>query len=182
MDPQSERSEAVVDFSVDKWISISDLQKSVPSLERAAWIATLTRGTDGYFMQDGEFSKALFGEALACYVGGHFIASIVLGFSLIERSLAGRLSHVGPAMASKGKSQAILASALKKGWLSQEEHDELDRIREFRNPVAHFRDPLDESRPEIRAVLNAKTGPMMLEADARTVMRAALNVAGKTSL
>lgn len=171
-----------LDFSLDVTVSGVELLSGTGRPGRIGWVAQRIRKDDFFLLQDGVFSKLLFNETIECFVGGQFIATIVLGFSLIERAIAGRLSHVGDKKAAKGRSEELMVSALNKGWLSQTEFDHIKELRALRNPVVHFREHLDKSRPEFRATVNEQETSQMLESDARRILEAAIHVLGKTAI
>lgn len=171
-----------LDFSHDVTVSGDELLSGTGRPGRIGWLAQRIRKDDLFMLQDGSFSKLLFIETIECFVGGQFIATVVLGFSLIERAIAGRLSHVGDKKAAKGKSEDLMVSALNKGWLSQTEFDQINELRALRNPVVHFREHLSMSRPEVKATINGRDIPQMLESDAKRILEAAIHVLGKTAL
>jgi len=171
------------DFSFDRPVYGEELLAGTGHLARAAWLAKHVRSDDIYFMQDGTLSRLLFKEILGSFVAGQYIATIVLGFSLIERTVAGRLAHVGEKAAALATSKSLLKNAWKRNWLNEEEHALLDDLREkIRNPIVHYRDHLSDSRPEVRAVLNARAMEQVLEVDAKRVLEATIHVLHKTSI
>ena len=171
-----------LDFSLNETASPTDLISGNGRVERLSWVAKQL-GTDGFFFfQDGRFSRYLFQEAIQCFVNGQFIAAIVLGFSFIERSLAGRFFEVGRTDLGRAKIDNLLKEALERGWVFETEYKLLNEMRELRNSVAHFRDPADFSRPEIRAILAAKQPHSMLEDDSRQILDAAIRMLIKTSI
>lgn len=171
-----------IDFSTDRPIAGKDLLTENTSIARACWVARHIRSDSVYFLQDGTFSQLLLEETLEAYIAGHTIAVIVLGFSLIERTIAGRLAFIGAAKEASSMSEALLRIAVDKHWLTLDEKNHLDTIRALRNPVVHFREHLDDRRPEVRAALNAKTTQQLLEDDARLVMEALMSVLTKVAL
>lgn len=110
------------------------------------------------------------------------IATVVLGFSLIERTIAGRLSFNSERKAAGGTSEELVNAALNKKWLTPEEYANLNALRKLRNPIVHFRDHLDASRPEVKALLSAKTTAQIIEEDAKKVVEATIHVLNKTAL
>ena len=93
-----------------------------------------------------------------------------------------RLAFVGERSAALAKSEALLKSALERGWLRTEEHELLDDLRKLRNPIVHFRDHLSETRPEVRAALSAQTTKQVLESDAKKILEATIHLLDKTSI
>lgn len=171
-----------LDFSFERSVTGEELLLGNGRLERLAWLRKRVPPGDLFFLQDGEFSKMVFQEAADSFVNGQFISAIVLGFSFIERTIAGRLSHVGEKQLARSRSEEIFDAAQKRGWLSETEHKSLEALRTLRNPITHFREPLHADRPEIRALFQAKTPTLLLEADARKVLDAAIRLLGKTAI
>lgn len=170
------------DFSFDRPVHGEELLGGSSQLARASWLAKHVRDNDVYFMQDGTLSQLIFREVLSTFVAGQYIATIVLAFSLVERTVAGRLAFVGDKSGALAKSEAILKNALERGWLRKEEHELLDELRKLRNPIIHFRDHLSETRPEVRAALGARTTEQVLEEDAKRILEATIHVLQKTAL
>lgn len=169
------------DFSVNRTIPGKKLLAGTDHFRRLNWLKQRVPEDDLYFLQDGDFSLALFREAAESYIHGQFIAAIVLGYSFIERTIAGRLDHMKDKTA-RGHSHEVISAARERGWLTEEETLALNQLRGLRNPLVHFREPLDTSRPEIRAILQAKTTSELLEVDAQRVLEAAIHVLRKTAI
>ena len=170
------------DFSLERSVTGQELFRGNAMLERLAWLNECVPGASFFFLQDGEFSKLVFQEAADSYVNGQFIAAIVLGFSFIERTIAGRFSHIGEEKTARGHSEDLFKAAAKKGWITESEYQSLEKLRSLRNPIVHYRDPLHGDRPEIRALLQAKTPLIMLETDAKLILNAAIRLLGKTAI
>lgn len=169
------------DFSFDHAVTGDALLGGAGQLGRISWLGKRLRENDLYLLQDGAFSKLLFNEILECFVGGQFIATIALGFSFIERTIAGRLSHIGEKAAAKGCSKQLIEAALQRKWLTQTERDHIDELRALRNPIVHLRE-YSRILPEVKAALNARSAAQMLETDAKQILEAAIHVLSKTSL
>lgn len=148
-----------------------------------AWLSRRLRENDLFLLQDRKFSKLLFKEVLESYVGGQFIATIVLGFAFIERAIAARLSYVGEAGVKTMNSEELVKRAFARKWLTDDEFHEIDELRcKLRNPVVHFREHSAESRPEIQAISSAMTTEQMLEKGAKRILESAIHVLVKTAL
>lgn len=100
------------DFSFDRPVHGEELLGGSNQLARASWLARHVRNDDVYFMQDGTLSQLLFREVLSTFIAGQHIATIVLAFSLVERTVAGRLAFVGDKSGALAKSEALLKNAL----------------------------------------------------------------------
>ena len=171
-----------IDFSLDHPIDGKELLSASGPLRRSAWLLERIRKDDLFLLQDGAYSQLLFAEVLNLFVSGHFIATTVLAFSFIERAIAGRLSHNGEKSMANGSSTELLDAALRERWLTAEEHANLNELRNVRNPLIHFRDHSAATRPEVKAVLSAKTTEEQIETDAIRTLEAAIHVLNKTAI
>jgi len=171
------------DYSFDTAVRGESLLAGSGCLARAAWLNKMLRHDDLFLLQDGAYSRILLNELLECFIAGRFIATIVLGFSLVEREIAGRLWFNGDKAAAKGSSQELIDAAVDRNWLTPDERDQINDLRKLRNPIVHFRDHLSESRPEVKAALNARSTEQQLEKDAKIILEATIRVAlAKTAL
>lgn len=173
-----------LDFGIDPTCTVraNELLRGTGRLERLEWIHQRLKGGDIYFFQDGKRSQIVFQEAVDSFVNGQFIATIALGFSFIERTIAGRLWHLGEKDAAQTRSNyKLLNFAKDRGWLSEGEVTVLNNLRDIRNYVIHFRDP-DQTQGGIRNIFQKQHRSVDFEKDAYAVMKAALDVLSKTSL
>jgi hypothetical protein len=171
-----------LDFSLAHTASGDDILGDSNHLKRTTWVSSHIHKNDLYLFQDGILSKLILTEALQSFIGGQFIATIILGFSFLERTIAGRLHFIGVEKVIKMNSEALLNEALHRKWLTDDEYTNLNNLRELRNPIVHFREHLADSRPEVRATIEAKTTTQMLESDAEKVLGAVINILNKTSI
>ena len=171
-----------IDFSLDQSVYGRELVLGSGRLYRLEWLTKRIPEQDLYLLQDGVFSQLLFNEISECFINGQFIATIVLGFSFIERAIAGRLSFIGDKKIAAGTSEQLINAAHKKGWLTETECNHLNDLRKLRNPVVHFKEPLDLSRPEVASILRTKTTPQLLEGNAQQILEATIHVLNKTAL
>jgi hypothetical protein len=163
-----------LDFTTDTVISIPEFFEFIQTTGEAgrrSWVKDLIPNTDIIFLQDGNVSEHILREAIFCYLNGQFLATILLSFSLIERSIAARLSHVGEK--SSGRSTDLLKAACDKKWLTAEERKNLDILNKtIRNPVAHFKALGDSTRVE----------PPSFEQHAKDALTAAVHVCDLISI
>ena len=171
---------ADIDFSTRYTLSHKELFSFDKNLERSTWLHGQLPTGDLFFVQDAPLTLPLFQETVMCFINGQFIASIVLGFSVVERSLAARLHTISKDI--PGNAEKLLRVAKTQGWLDDDEFKHLDKAREYRNHVIHFKDALNPSRPDIRALSFGKDVYDVLEQDAKDVLCAAIDVLSKTSI
>jgi hypothetical protein len=130
----------------------------------------------------GWLAKYLFEEARYCFIFAQFLAVVVLGFAFIERTLAAMFYGVGRTDLERASASTLLREAVTVGWLSTAEHEWLDRARELRNPVTHFRKPLHGDTIEFRSVTVNVQPYSLLEEDARHVLLAVIHLLAKEAV
>lgn len=163
------------------WIKKEDEKCYQDRLDRLQWLLNITPVSDKWLFHGGWLSKYLFEEARNCFVYGQFIATIVLGFSFIEHSIASILYGSGQNNIRRSRADNLLEEARQQGLLDETEYQRLEHIRKLRNPIVHFRQPGDYERVEYKAVLADDHPYVILENDARYVMSIVLRLITKFS-
>ena len=126
-------------------------------------------------------SKYLFEEARYSFVYGQFLAVIVLGISYIEHTLAAMFYTSGRNDLERASISTLLREAVRVGWITHAEYDHLNKAREIRNPVTHFRSPLRDDTIECRAITQNELPYAVIEEDARYVLEIALHLLSKNA-
>jgi hypothetical protein len=126
-----ERSDATTRERRARWaLEIDEVIESFP-------LITMT------FVAGGQESGVFLGEAVGCYLHGHFAASLVCAHATCERELAGRVAH-NPTTAPKGWERwglgRLIQHARERGWHSDATIEFLEAVNERRRSVYHFRD------------------------------------------
>ena len=124
------------DFNMDSACTVKaeELFSGAGRLERLNWIYRKLAKSDLFFLQDGQRSKVIFQEAVGSFVNGQFIAAISLGFSFIERTIAGRLWNIGEKkLAQTRDNSKLLKAAQDHGWLTENEVIVITNLRDVRN-------------------------------------------------
>jgi hypothetical protein len=166
-------------LSPEEWLEAEDTQQRAARSARLEWVREKMPKVDRMVAGCGPISNYQLKEAQYCYVYGQFLAAIVLGLAFVENSLAGELYCTGQKRLSRGKLCDIEKEALKRGWLSEQDHTKLERIRKLRNPVTHFREPGDGERIEARAYREQSDEGAVIENDAREVLQAVFQLLPK---
>lgn len=143
--------------------------------ERAAWIARFGWPQDGYMLAGGYGSLAPWEDVRAAFIGGQFLAVILLGQSFLEHSLAGYLNLLGGTPGRSGLAD-LLAEFRDRGWITQTDFDVLDDVRRVRNPYAHYRDFSHKDNLGRRVMTERTDYSVLIERDARAVMRALIHL------
>ena len=171
-----------LDFDLSFTVKAEELLKGSGRLERLSWLNSNLKKGDLYFLQDGERSKLVFQEAMDSYVNEQFLSAIALGISFIERTIAGRLWHLKEQALSKKSGETLLKEALSRKWINKGESIELANLRKIRNYVVHFQEPTTIESENIKDLFLPNPKSIDFEDRAKLVIKAAINVLGKTSL
>jgi hypothetical protein len=154
----------------EHWLDNEDSSGREKRLDRLRWMAELMPDVDWLVFGSGPISKYLFEEAKYCFAYGQFLASIVLGLSFIEISLAGAFYGMGRNDLQRASAAELATEALKQGWITQADFEAIESARRFRNPVTHFRRPGHDERVEARAFYERALPDDIIESDARHVI------------
>lgn len=170
-----------MDFDIAHTVDSEELLNGSGRLERLALLNARIKKGDLYFLQDGKRSKLVFQEAADSYVNGQFISSIALGFSFIERTIAGRLWFLNERKKAKDKGESLLKEALARQWITDGEFTSLNNLRNIRNYVVHFQS-LSNDENNVKNLFEPDPKSLDFEDRAKQVLLAAINVLHKTSL
>jgi hypothetical protein len=173
------------------WLEREDTLARSERLTRLQWMAENTPQPELLIFRGGLMSKSLFEETRYCFVYGQFLATIILALAFVEHILAALFYEIGRNDLEKDGIAKLAKEALKTGWLSQEEYDWLEEIREIRNPIVHFRHlgiQPDEQlsvkpnwwkiRLESRAIVQNQLPYELLEDDAKKAIKTVLHLLG----
>jgi hypothetical protein len=140
------------DLSPEEWLEREDRAGQGERLSRLAWLAAQYPRIGYQLFPGGVMSGYLFEEARYCFAYGQFLATVMLGLAFVEQSLAARSFMAGRDELERASLSKLLDVALAEGWISQDEHGEMQRARRNRNRVAHFRRPLHRDTLEKRSI------------------------------
>jgi len=167
--------------TAEEWLTREDDICRQDRLARLNWIASKSPDTEYWTFPGGLISTYLFEEARYCFVYGQFLATIVLGLSYIEHTLASLLYMSGRRDLARANISTLLKEALNCGWIEQAEFDNLQHARKIRNPITHFRRPGYDDTIEYRTVRENELPYTIIEEDARHVMKTVLHLLGKNA-
>jgi hypothetical protein len=167
----------------EAWLSREDAICHDGRIRRLEWLASILPPGEYLTFPGGLMSKFLFEEMRYCFAYGQFLATIVLGFAYIEQTLAGKFFAAGRNDLKRAGIAKLLREARRHDILGEDEAKELDQIRRTRNPVTHFRRPLDDDPDaysvELRSLQKNEHPYEVLERDAQAVVRAAMKALQK---
>ncbi len=128
-------------MEAEQWLSNEDTVARDARLERLRWLESLMPKVDWMLYGSGPISKYLFEEARYCFAYGQFLASIILGLAFLEVSLAGAFYATSRNDLERAGIAKLSREALNYGWLSEADYQAIEQVRDYRNPVTHFRPP-----------------------------------------
>lgn len=163
----------------EEWVSQEDEKCRNERVARLNWLASIAPPNEGWIFHGALITYYLFEEARYSYVYGLFFATIVLGFAFIEHTLASLLYASGRSDLERANVSLLFKEALRRGWLTKEDFDKLNQAKKIRNPVTHFRKPLDKDTIEFRSVITNKSRYSIIEKDARNVMEVVFHLLSK---
>ena len=169
-------------LSAEDWIENEDSNCREERIERLEWLINNTPSKEYLIFHGGSIAKYLFEETRYCFIYAQFLATIVLGFSFIEHTLAALFFASGINDLERANISKILSEANKIRWLSDEEYRHLLKAKEIRNPVTHFRKPLDKETIDFRAVIENKHQYEIIEEDAKYVLQVMLKLLDKNAI
>ncbi len=162
-----------------RWLDREDSECREGRIDRLVWLASVLPAAEFLAFPGGWMAKQLYEEPRYCFAYAQFLAAIVLGFAFIEHTLAATFYASGRNDLERASASVLFREAVGIGWLSAEEHAWLERAKEFRNPVTHFRRPGYKDTVEHRSVTENEVPYSILEEDARHVILAAMRLLKK---
>ena len=159
------------------WLENEDRVTRNDRLQRLKWIGSLMPEVNYLGFPGGLLSKYHFEEMRYCFVYGQFLAAVMLGLAYIEHTLAANFYAAGRNDMERANITELLRRALESRWINRDDFDHIDRARELRNALTHFRRPLHEEGIEYRAFILQNDFPYtVLEEDARHVIQAVFRI------
>jgi hypothetical protein len=169
-------------MTTKEWLTREDKVCRKDRLARLDWLVSRTPDGEYWTFWGGQISKFLFEEARYCFVYGQFLATIVMGLSFIEHTIASYFYASGRNDLERANISALLLEALKDGLIDQKEFNNLQHAREVRNPITHFRKPGNIDTIEYRMVVQNELPDTIIEDDARHVMEIVLHLLSKQTV
>ncbi|MBI4377880.1 MAG: hypothetical protein HY578_02160 [Nitrospinae bacterium] len=161
------------------WLDKEDKICRSGRIKRLDWLANKTPKKGNIFFFGGETSKYLYDEARYCFVYAQFLATIVLGFAFIEHTLAALFYAAGRDDLERANVSLLLKEACNQKLISKAEYKNLNRAKYIRNPITHFRKPLDGDTISYRSLMQNKFAYGVIEKDAKHVMKTVFHLLNK---
>ena len=170
--------------SVTSWIENEDRGCREARVARLEWLAkNYPPNRYGFLLSGGWISKQLLEEARYCFAYGQYLASAVLGVAFVERILAAEFyATSGRNDLERAGGQKLLREARQCGWITDAEFDQLDRVRQLRHSMVHFRRPIGAGTVERRAGQQECHQEQIIEDDARGILAAVFGILAKKAI
>ena len=165
----------------ESWLKKEDNNNKIERIGRLQFLAEITPENKIWLFHGGFLVKALFEEARYSFVYGQFLASIILGLSFIEKTLASQLFGSGNDEYKDAPLIKIMKGALEKGWINIEEYQQIESAKSIRNRVVHFREPIDRDSIEYIVLDRNKFPYRIIEEEARYILNISFNILSKFS-
>lgn len=164
------------------WLDKEDKACRPDRIKRLNWLANKTPKKENLFFPGGVTSKYLYDEARYCFVYAQFLATIVLDFAFIEHTLAALFYAAGRDDLERANVSLLLKEAFNQKLISKTEYNNLNRAKHIRNPITHFRKPLDDDTVSYRSLMQNEFAYGVIEKDARHVMRTVFHLLNKNAV
>ncbi len=168
--------------SAEEWLGNEDRRCWDDRLQRLKWVLEEYPNIDITLFQGGIKSYYLFEEARYCFVYGQYIASTILSLSYIENTLGSFFYATGRNDLKRARIADLFKEAQKEGLISEREFIVFDKVRKIRNPITHFRKPLDRETFEYKALESDRHPYEVLEEDAKVALKANFRMMEKFSI
>jgi len=171
-----------MDVNSKEWLINEDEKCKNERITNLEWLIKNTPNNEYWIFHGGPIAKHIFEEARYCFIYSQFLATIILGFAFIEHTLAAILFASGRNDLEKVNISKILKEAHIIGLLSDEEYQNLMEAKKIRNPITHFRKPLDKDTIDFKAVLENTHQYNIIEEDAKYVLKVMLKLINKNTI
>lgn len=158
---------------------VDDMTTRTERADRAAWIARLGWPEEGWVFFGGHGVVNPWDELRQTFIHGEYVATILCGQAFLEYLLAGLLESQEQRSVGRSGLAGLLRRVRDLGWITPDEHDVLDRVRQMRNPYAHYRNFDHPESLTRRAIAANESVELVVERDARAVVEALLHLVNR---
>lgn len=124
----------------------------------------------------------MFEESRYSFIYGQFVASAVLGFAFVERTLAAMHYGSGRNDLHRATSEKLFKEARSAGWLTESDLAAFEKARRLRNPLVHFRVPLHDDLPESRSFKEDCEPYEVVETDAKQILEVVFRLVARNGV
>lgn len=165
-----------------QWLLAEDRGCLQQRVERIEWLIAATPPAEIWLFPGGWLGRQLFEESRYSFIYGQFVASAVLGFAYVERTLAAMFYGSGRNDLQRATSEKLFKEARGAGWLTEAELAIFEKARRLRNPLLHFRTPLHEELPEARSFKEDREPNEVVEGDAKQILEVVFRLVARNAV
>ena len=165
-----------------KWLKDEDSKCFEDRLTRLEWLTEHSPTAEYWTFPSDLHAKYLFDEARYCFVYAQFLATILLGLAYIEITLAALFYGAGRNDLERTRLSELLRKARLGDVISENEFQELERVRNYRNTHAHFRRPGYKHGLEARSIRENAAPYEVIEQDATAVIAVTFQLVAKNAV
>ena len=108
-------------MNAEEWINQEDSVTHQDRITRLQWLLERTPQNEIWLFYGGFLSQELFEQTRYSFVNGQFLATIILGLSFIEHTLAALLFASGRGDLDRASLPKLIEEAFQKGWVDEQE-------------------------------------------------------------
>ena len=169
-------------MNAEEWLIREDEVSRQGRIERLQWLLEHTPENRNWLFHDAPISFELFEQTWYCFVYGQYLATIILGISYIEHTLAALFFAYGRNDLERANFSALIDEAFKEAWIDINEKDSLDWARGVRNDVTHFRKPGQTNPLTNQVLMSRETSETIFENNARQIMLIVFHILNRTAV
>lgn len=169
-------------MSAEEWFKKEDELARQGRIERLKWLLEQTPDNKIWLFHDGIISQRLFEQTRYCFVYGQYLATIMLGLSFVEHSLAALFYASGRNDLVRASLSVQTEEALSVKWIDHQEKEILDQARKIRNDITHFRNPGRSNSLEEKTLGIPEEIEHYFENNARQMMLIVFRILNRTSM
>jgi hypothetical protein len=169
-------------MNAEEWIVREDSVAQQDRVSRLQWLLHQTPENEIWLFHGGLLSHELFEQTRYCFVYGQYLATIILGLSFIEHTLAALFFASGRNDLERANISVLIERAFEEGWIDQEELKALDQARKIRNDVTHFRKPGNDSSLEKQTFGDPEEAQILFGNNARQIMLIVFRILNRFSV
>lgn len=163
-------------MNAEDWIDREDSTDRLNRVTRLQWLLDQISGNEFWLFHGGYLSFELFEQTRYCFVYGQYLATIILGLSFIEHTLAILFFASGRDDLERADISVLTQNAFMVGWIGQEEKKAIDQARKIRNDVTHYRNPSHKDSLVQQTKMDQEKIESFLEQKARLVILTAFHI------
>lgn len=169
-------------MNAEEWIAREDSLSKQDRISRLQWLLDQTPDNQFWLFHGGLISHELFEQTRYCFIYGQYLATIILGLSFIEHTLAALFYASGRNDLERANISVLIEKTFEEGWIDHEEVMVLDQARIIRNDITHFRKPGDDSSLEKQTFGDPQEAEILFESNARQILLLVFQILNRFSV